>query len=292
MKKKYLLSLTLACSLLTLTACGNGDKAVVETDAGNITQDEFYQAMKERSGEATLKELVYKKVLSDKYKVTDKEVNKALKEYKDAYGDNFQSFLAQLGLSNEDQLKDLLEYSLLQEKAGKAKVKVTDEELKEQYNIESKTVTARHILVADEEKAKEVKAKLDKGEDFAKLAKEYSTDTATAEKGGDLGDLNPDQLVRPFVLAAYKLKVNEISNPVQSDYGFHIIQVTKITDKKDVKSFDDMKPELKDKVKKAKLDSTTVQKAVDEAVKKADVKIKDKDLKDILNTPVETGSAK
>lgn len=281
MKKKYLLTFTLAAGLLTLSACSSGD--IVESKAGNISKDDFYETMKDRYGESTLKELVYKQVLSQKYKVTDDELNDAVQQYKDAYGDNFQTFLSQYGLSNEDDLKDLLEYSLLQEKAAKAKIKVTDEELKEQYNIESKTITARHILVSDEKTAKKVKERLDKGEDFATVAKEVSTDTATAKKGGDLGELDPDQLDRTFVVAAYKLKENEISDPVKTDYGYHIIQVTKITKKDNVKSFDKMKSELKDKVKKSKLDSDTVQKAVDEAVKDADVKINDKDLKDILD---------
>lgn len=291
MKKKYLLTFTLAAGLLTLTACNNG-KAIVESDAGNISQDEFYQTLKDRYGESTLKELVYKQVLSDKYKVSDKEVDNALKKYKDAYGDNFQSWLAQMGISSEDKLKDILKFSLLQEKAAKDKIKVTNDELKEQYGIETKTVTARHILVADEETAKQVKQRLDNGEDFAALAKELSIDTATAKKGGDLGELNPDQLDREFTVAAYKLKENEISDPVKTDYGYHIIQATKVTEKKDVKPFDKMKSELEDKVKQSKLDSTTVQKAVDEAVKNADVKINDKDLKDILKNSVETGSKK
>lgn len=77
-----------------------------------------------------------------------------------------------------------------------------------------------------------MKQRLDNGEDFAALAKELSTDTATAEKGGDLGELNPDQLVREFTVAAYKLKENEISDPVKTDYGYHIIQATKVTEKK------------------------------------------------------------
>ncbi len=282
MKKKITLLLTLAAGILIFSGCSKSD-TIVESKAGNISEDEFYEVLKERYGRETLKELVYKKVLEDQYEVSKKEVNEALEEYKDAYGDQFQLFLANLGLSNEEELKDLLKFTLLQEKAAAEKIKVTEKELKEQYNIDTKTVTARHILVEDEKTAKKVKKKLDQGEDFAELAKKYSKDEATAKKGGDLGELNPDELVRPFVVAAFKLEENEISDPVESDYGYHIIQATKVEKKKNTKSFEEMKPELEKAVKRAKLDTTAVQKALDEAVEKANVKIKDKDLKDLFD---------
>ena len=172
---------------------------------------------------------------------------------------------------------------MLQEKAATENMKVSEEELKEQYNIETKTVTARHILVDDEETANEVIEKLNNGEDFAELAKKYSKDDSTKDNGGDLGVLEPDRLVREFTLAAFKLKENEISKPVKSNYGYHIIQVTKVEPKKDVKSFEEMKDELEEKVKIAKLDAITVQEAVNQVIEEANVKIHDKDLKIFWN---------
>ena len=66
---------------------------------------------------------------------------------------------------------------------------------------------------------------MNKGEDFGKLAAELSQDTATAAKGGDLGWFGKGQMVAPFEEAAFSLKVGEISQPVQSDFGWHVIQV-------------------------------------------------------------------
>lgn len=86
-------------------------------------------------------------------------------------------------------------------------------------------VWARHILVADEAAAKDIVKRLKAGEDFATLAKTLSTDTGSGANGGDLGWFSKGMMVAPFEEAAFKLKPGEISNPVKSDFGYHIIQV-------------------------------------------------------------------
>jgi len=85
-------------------------------------------------------------------------------------------------------------------------------------------IWARHILVADEETAKSVEERLKAGEDFGNLARELSTDTGSAPAGGDLNWFDPEQMVPEFADAVRKLEIGEISDPVQSQYGFHIIQ--------------------------------------------------------------------
>ena len=75
------------------------------------------------------------------------------------------------------------------------------------------------------EEATQAKARLDKGEDFAKLAVELSTDTGSKEDGGNLGWFPRGQMVKVFEDAAFALKVNEISQPISTTFGAHIIQV-------------------------------------------------------------------
>ncbi|MEH6943542.1 peptidylprolyl isomerase [Bacillus sp. JJ722] len=281
--KKWLLPVALTASIAGLTACsGGGDsEAVVETKAGNITKEEFYTALKETSGEQVLQQLVLEEVLSDKYKVDEKEIDKRVDQVKEQFGDQFEMALMQSGFKNEEDFRENLKLSLLREKAAIKDIKVTDKEVKDYYDKEYKPeIKARHILVADEKTAKEVKAKLDAGEKFEDLAKTYSTDPGSKEQGGDLGWFGPGKMVPEFETAAYALEKGQISEPVKTQNGFHIIEVT---DKKEKKPFEEMKEQITYDLKVSKLDAEKVQKVMEKEMKDAKVEIKDKDLKDALN---------
>jgi peptidyl-prolyl cis-trans isomerase C len=84
-------------------------------------------------------------------------------------------------------------------------------------------IRARHILVASEKEAEELYERIEKGESFAKLAEEYSKDPASAAEGGDLGYFTADKMVKPFAEAAFTLKKGEVSEPVKSPFGWHLI---------------------------------------------------------------------
>ncbi|MDP4163620.1 MAG: peptidylprolyl isomerase [Bacillota bacterium] len=280
--KKWLLALTLAGGVIALSACnqnGSGSDLVAESKAGNVTKDELYQAMKVKYGEQTLQEVLNEKVLSKKYKVTDAEVNKKVDEIKAQAGANFQMLLMQNNIKDEASLKKILKNQLLIEKAALKDVKVTDAELKQAYDNIKPEIKARHILVKDEKTALDVKKQLDAGAKFEDLAKKYSQDPGSAKNGGDLGWFGPGKMLPEFENAAYALKINEISAPVKSQYGYHIIQ---LTGKKAKKSFDQMKGDLETQVKSSKLNGDLVNKTIAQELKAADVKIDDKDLKDTL----------
>jgi peptidyl-prolyl cis-trans isomerase C len=84
---------------------------------------------------------------------------------------------------------------------------------------------ARHILVDTEEKAKEIYEKIAHGADFAQMAKEYSNDPGTKDEGGSLGYFSRGQMVPQFEDAAFKLTGNDVSQPVQTQFGWHLIQI-------------------------------------------------------------------
>jgi parvulin-like peptidyl-prolyl isomerase len=98
-------------------------------------------------------------------------------------------------------------------------------------------VHARHILVATEEEARQVLERLKAGEDFAQLARELSRDTASAKNGGDLGWIGRGMTVEPFEKAAFALEVGRWSEPVQTQFGFHIIQVLEREMRPDAQAF-------------------------------------------------------
>jgi peptidyl-prolyl cis-trans isomerase C len=86
-------------------------------------------------------------------------------------------------------------------------------------------VRARHILVEGEDEAKKVYARVKGGEDFAKVAGEVSKDPGSKTDGGDLGFFTKDRMVAPFAEAAFKMEPNQISEPVKTQFGWHVIQV-------------------------------------------------------------------
>jgi len=104
-------------------------------------------------------------------------------------------------------------------------------------------VRARHILVETEDQAKAVIERLKKGEDFAKVAAELSKDPGSKDSGGELGFFTKDRMVGPFAEAAFKLEPNQISEPVQTQFGWHVIQ-TEEKRAQPVPSFDDLKPQI------------------------------------------------
>ena len=85
-------------------------------------------------------------------------------------------------------------------------------------------VKCSHILVAKQSEALEIAERIKKGEKFGKLAKELSTDSGSAKRDGSLGYFTKGMMVKPFEEVAFKLQVGEVSEPVKSEFGYHIIK--------------------------------------------------------------------
>ncbi len=155
---------------------------------------------------------------------------------------------------------------------NKAKSLISEDELKAAYAEKvaaakgTEEVKARHILVPTEEEAKKIYDQIKKGGDFDKLAKEKSADKGSGANGGELGWFTKDKMVPEFAEAAYKLKKGDVSEPVKSEFGWHVI---KVEDRRPVQiaSYDDMKEALK-----GELANKAVQKYVEGLLKKSDIK--------------------
>ncbi|MBN8544340.1 MAG: peptidylprolyl isomerase [Alphaproteobacteria bacterium] len=137
---------------------------------------------------------------------------------------------------------------------------ISDDAVKAEYDRlvraqkEEKEIRARHILVADEKEAKELAEKIDDGESFEKMAKEFSKDPGTAKQGGDLGYFTKDKMVKEFAEEAFDLDVGEVSDPVKSPFGWHLI---KVEDKRavTVPTYNEAKDDIKMRLQEAKLNS-------------------------------------
>jgi peptidyl-prolyl cis-trans isomerase C len=132
--------------------------------------------------------------------------------------------------------------------ASEGKAAVTDEAMKKVYDEAAKQIEgeqevhARHILVETEDEAKAIEAELKKGADFAELAKTKSKDPGAAD-GGDLGFFTKDQMVPEFSAVAFSLEPGKISDPVKSQFGWHIIKVEEKRNRK-APDFEQVKPQI------------------------------------------------
>jgi len=208
------------------------------------------------------------KLLPEKAKL-DAEVNKKLDELKGKYTNEagkpdeakFKDALKQANLTI-DQLKALISDEVVNDKVRAyivKDIKIDDSKVKEYYDMygqlkyteKPNTMHLQHILTKTEDEAKKVKERLTKGEDFATVAKEVSTDPSAKENGGDLGIVNYDgstesgsQLIPEFMKGALPLAKGAISNPVKTEYGFHIIKCIDKTEYP-VKAYDKVKEEIR-----------------------------------------------
>lgn len=187
-------------------------------------------------------DMVYQKLLlreaeNRKIKVTEEEVAQAIDEFKldqlQGNEENYSSFLEQTGLDDE-KFKQEMKMELIISRVRDditANISVTEEEAQAYYDENSSLYTQpagiqiSHILVDSEEQANQILDKLNSGEDFPRLAREFSQ-CGSASEGGDLGIVNEATTFVPeFLSAALALETGEITKkPVKSDFGYHIIK--------------------------------------------------------------------
>ncbi len=202
--------------------------------------------------------------------ITEKDLKMALEDIKDTIPqmskaerrDYVVSYLADLemvsaaaeeeGYADKDDVKRRLDYmrkralmELYLNDAGETVA--SEEEARKLYDqviadipVEER-VRARHILVESEDEAKEIKAAIDGGKDFGEIAKEKSKDPGSGAEGGDLGWFTKEQMVPEFAEAAFSLDVGAVSEPVKSDFGWHVI---KVEDKRDKPGYDEVEDQL------------------------------------------------
>jgi peptidyl-prolyl cis-trans isomerase C len=196
-------------------------------------------------------EVLYQHAEEQGVAVSDSEVDERIEQYRSQYGeDGFADALSRAGMTEEELRREIrrsLTIQQLLEEEVTGDIEVTESEQREFYDentnmfAQPESVTASHILISTQEaeseearqealeRAEELKTQLEEGADFAELAREHS-EGPSASRGGSLGQFSRGQMVPPFEEAAFALEPGEISDVVETRFGYHIIKVDEKND--------------------------------------------------------------
>lgn len=263
----------LAC-LFLLAGCGhvklsNGENAVVTFEGVDaISSEDLYKVLKANNGASTIMNLIDTKILNKLYETSKDErsyisenIKTAKKGAKDANVSLSTYATYYYGVSTESDLEDYFSLNYKRDLwyTDYSKESVNEKQLKDYYeDVYFGDIEAKHILISvdaasdatDEqkteaenkalEKAKEVIEKLNKGEKFDDLAKQYSSDKSTSSKGGSLGKINIGDYAVEVLNALNKLENGKYSSePVKSSYGYHIVYKVSQDEKKSLEDAED-----------------------------------------------------
>lgn len=285
MKKKILI-VSLISVLLFCSGCKNkvklkdGKEVIASVKGKDITAEELFDELKEKYGSAVVTDMVDDFIVSKEIKDSDeaKEYAKAqveqMKSQYEAYGYEWDAVLSQYGYSSDSDLIDDYTNDYKKQLVAKKYIKkdISDDEINEYYEKEIYgNYTVKHILIkpdtdddaTDEEKeeaenkakekAEEVIKKLDDGEKWADLVKEYSDDTGSKDDEGLIKDFTKGDVVDEFFNATLELEDGKYTKePVESTYGYHVILKVSNTKKPSLK---DSKDKILDAIAENKLNN-------------------------------------
>ncbi|HEX5848731.1 MAG TPA: peptidylprolyl isomerase [Rubrobacter sp.] len=275
---------------------GELDQFAEQSGFGDLSQDDpqYKAAIQQIMPQLVGIEIAKAYASEQNITVSDKEVDQEIEKIKKQVGEQarssgqdlsnqkaYEQALKQNNITEEqlrDDIRENLPVQKVQEQVSND-AEPSDEEIQEFYdqNKESQFTTPEQVCVShilfgkdQKQKAEDVKKQLEDGDDFAKLAEQYSQDPGSAEKGGDLGCLGKGETVPPFEKAAFGAEEGEIVGPVKTQFGYHLLEVT---DKKpqQVRPLDEVESQIRAQLASQK-QSEAFSKWLEEQKKKRDVK--------------------
>jgi peptidyl-prolyl cis-trans isomerase C len=286
--KQSFFIIMMLCAMLALCSCflgkkkNEGDEVLATVDGSPITLSQFKSAFDRLKSQFPkdgtldpegikamkmniINQLIEKEILVSEAKklgivVSEAEINEQIKKVFGEYP-NSDAFVTRMKEENVDPetWKKEIEYQIMLDKLVKAvagnNITVTPEEVQKYYtdhqaDYNSPTrVEALQIMVETREQAQTILDQIKGGTDFSTLAKTYST-SPDSEKGGDLGYFSQEEMP-PFFAVVFTMKPGDLSDVVESEYGFHIF---KVIDRKEARliTIDEARPEIEEKIKRAK----------------------------------------
>lgn len=299
--KKELIAVIGAGGLLFLAGCNDNEEqssdnteTVVQVNDTEITEEEFTGELKNTYGSQVLNDMVQSALINEQAEemdITEEQLDEELADFKEQVGVQEDEELltlmeSQLGVQIEsiDEFKeDYLKPQVVVYELAEADVDVTEED-KEAYFEENQedleSANARHILVEDEETAEEAVSRLDDGESFEDVAADMSTDPGSAEQGGDLGFFNRGQMVPEFDEAVFSMEEGEVSEPIESEFGFHIIELIEVRD-----TYEELEGDVEEALRQEqRLDETEV---MQNLMEDADINVEEPSYEDWIDMPAE-----
>ena len=223
---------------LMLSGCGES-RTVAMVNGQKITKGELDARLESQNGRQALQQMVQQDLIFQYAKdhnisVGDADVNKQLAQIEQRFpAGQFETVLKNQGMTLDDA-KNVIREQLIVKRAVDQTITVPEPAIKDYFTKNHasfdapKQVRARHILVKTKSEADSIEAQLRKGANFADLAKKFSMDPGTKDKGGELGFFGPNQMVKAFQDVAFSLRPGQTSQPVQTPFGWHVIQVEEV----------------------------------------------------------------
>lgn len=229
------LMIVLLASLVAFSCSKQSENAVVEQPRDNKPGTVLARV---NGATLTLEEIQYQLPAEYRGQLQGKDLNDAVENWINTQ--LLYEKAVKMGLDKDPQVKAVIDFRTKDavarrlvevEVTGKSGVSPVDIDSiyaaqKENYKNDKERMRASHILVASKDEADAIYNRLKKGDDFGKLAADYSADKQSAPAGGDLGYFIADEIDHDFAVAARKLQIGQFSEPVKTPYGYHIIKLT------------------------------------------------------------------
>lgn len=239
------------------------NKLIAEVNGVKIYQEDLFNLLAAMEDKARFNSKEGLNVLADE--LVNQEL--LLQDAKENKLDNEEEFVKELEIVKNNMLKNYAMHKIFE------KISVSEDEIKNYYQENKDTLfspvtyTASHILLESEEMADKVLDQINEGLDFKEAAKKYSLDP-TKDNGGSLGSFPKGVMVKEFQEGLDKLKIGEISNPIKTQFGYHIIKLDNKTDSSN--TYDDIKDKVKSTYEMVKRQEKYIEKIKD-LTKKAEI---------------------